>query len=91
MTASVYINADRTRVVAAGSPEAAFKVHVSQLPKLGIASAAVVKTVELEDGTRFVARGDADFEPVAAAAQAEPEAKEVPKPADKARRRPATK
>lgn len=36
MTKGVWINADRTRVVPEGSPEAAFRLHVADAEALGI-------------------------------------------------------
>lgn len=58
MTAGVYVNADKTKIVPEGSVEAAYRIHVTVAEKLGLLR---------------------------------PEAKEVPKPADKAVRRPTTK
>lgn len=60
MTAGVYVNATKDRIVPQGSPEAAFRIHVSVAEKLGLL-------------------------PEKAAI------KELPKPADKAHKRPATK
>jgi hypothetical protein len=62
MTAGVYVNATRTRIVPEGSPEAAYRIHVTVAEKLGLLPRA-----------------------------GSPEAKEKPKPADKAVRKPATK
>lgn len=36
MTESVYVNSDRSKVVEAGSPEAAYKVHVKEAKRLGL-------------------------------------------------------
>lgn len=83
MTASVYVNRGRTRVVPEGSPEAAFRVHVNDLARMGLASISTVRTAQIADGSKLVAQDGGDF--------AAPEAKEKPKPADKARTRPATK
>ncbi|HSW43164.1 MAG TPA: hypothetical protein VLM76_11705 [Patescibacteria group bacterium] len=50
MTAGVWVNRDRTRVVPEGSPEAAFRLHLRDAQRLGL----------LEPEDRKMARRPAD-------------------------------
>ena len=53
MTDSVYLNRDRSKVVEADSPEAAWKVHVKDAKRLGLLKEAPkgTKVVESANGT----------------------------------------
>lgn len=46
MTAKVFVNADRSKVVPEGSTEAAFSLHVKEARKLGLVSEKVAKAAE---------------------------------------------
>ena len=69
---SLYVNADWSALVPAGSPEAAFGITPADARRLGLLPA--------QDGETF-----AEPETIASA-NVEPEAKMTPKPADKALR-----
>lgn len=81
MTESLYVNADWSALVPAGSPEAAFGITPKDAKRRGL--------LPLETGETL---GEPENLMVSANLVApEPEAKEAPKPADKAARKPANK
>ena len=75
---SLYVNADWSALVPAGSPEAAFGITPADARRLGLLPA--------QDGETF-----AEPETIASANEPDPEAKMTPRPADKALRKPRNK
>ena len=96
MTDVVFLNADRSAIVPAGSVDAAFGVQPKDMKRLGYDKLPVQGGVELPDLPEPETTVEA-FELRSASvlpeapAEPEPEAKEAPKPADKAAKKPPTK
>ena len=101
---SLYVNADWSALVPAGSPEAAFGLDVETAKRLGLlpledgeALAKPVTIASANVATAEVAVPDSSVatsvepEPAAEPEDDDEEAKEADKPADKARRKPRTK
>jgi hypothetical protein len=95
---SLYVNADWSALVPAGSPDAAFGIQPKDAKRRGLLPLQSGETLGEpeklmttpnvvtvgEDGPEVVALPEPEPEP-------EPKAKEAPKPADKAAKKPATK
>ena len=77
---SLYINADWSALVPAGSVEAAFGIDEMTAKRLGLLSKAPAEVIAEPETFRSANEPDE-----------EPEAKEAAKPDDKARRKPKTK
>lgn len=80
MTAPLYVNEDWSALVPAGSPEAAFGIQPHDAKRLGL--------LPLETGETL---GEPEALLVSANAEAEPEVKQAPAPANKQARKPRNK
>ena len=85
---SLYVNADWSALVPAGSPEAAFGLTVEDAKRRGLLPLADGEHFAVPDLLRSANLIEPPKEP---AAEAEPEAKEAEKPADKAAPKPTNK
>jgi len=111
---TLYVNADWSAIVPAGSPEAAFGVQPKDAKRLGLLNLPVAEgasapdpTVEeaasvvltsanepapdLTEAIEAAAEEEQSLAALADAIEANAEAKEAPKPANKAARKPANK
>lgn len=82
----IFVNADWSAIVPAGSPEAAFGVQPRDAKRLGVDKLPILGSAALPE----LPEPDTD-DLVISSANAEEEVKEAPKPADKAARKPADK
>jgi hypothetical protein len=87
MTDSLYVNADWSALVPAGSEEAAFGITPKDAKRRGLIPLETGETLG-EPESLMVSANLVKPEPPA---EPEPEAKEAAKPADKAARKPANK
>lgn len=87
---SLYVNADWSALVPAGSPEAAFGITAQDAKRRGLVPLEPDEKLDertvLRSANLLPPRPEIAPEPVP-----EPEAKEAPKPADKSMKRPRTK
>lgn len=85
---TIYLNADRSAIVPAGSAEAAFGIQPKDMQRLGFDKLPVLGAVELPempDPSVVLSSANTPVEePVA-------EVKQAPKPANKAAKKPANK
>lgn len=94
---SLYVNADWSALVPAGSPEAAFGITPKDAKRRGLLPLELDETLGEPEILRSAnpVRPEPEPEPTTEVAEPEPEpepeAKEAPKPADKAVRKPRTK
>ena len=59
MTDMVFVNADRTKVVKEGSPDAAMQLHRKEAERLGLLKESKAKSDDAPAGTKIVPDGEA--------------------------------